>query len=98
MADLSLLYGSLTVSVIEAKGLKDTDGWGGGSSDPYVKVYLDNFSIVRTKTVMDNNNPYFGEGEAPLSSTHPSRRNCLCSVQVAGKWPLQPNRLQSARP
>ena len=70
MGDLPLLYGSLTVSIVKANGLKDADGWGGGESDPYVQVYLDRFSIARTRTVMDDQDPVFGEGTPLLVSIH----------------------------
>ena len=64
MATLPLLYGSLTVSVIKATGLKNTDNWLQGVSDPYTQVYLDDYSIARTKTIMDNLNPVWGASES----------------------------------
>ena len=62
MADLPVLFGSLTVSIISATGLKDSDGWGAGSSDPYVTVYLDGSKIARTKVKNEDQNPVFEEG------------------------------------
>ena len=63
MSHIPLLYGSLTVSVIKAEGLKDSDGWGGGSSDPYCQVLLDAVDVAQTKVCNENQNPEFDEGK-----------------------------------
>ena len=64
MADLTLLYGSLTVTITSATGLKNADL--GGKSDPYVRVLLDKNNLCRTHVKNDDLNPVFDEGKLPL--------------------------------
>jgi len=51
--------GKVIVTVIEAKDLKAVDG--GGTSDPYVKVYHGKKEVLKTKHISKNLNPQWNE-------------------------------------
>ena len=52
-------HGTLEVTVIEARHLKDQDIV--GKNDAFVEVYLDKDYKQRTKTIKNNNDPQWNE-------------------------------------
>lgn len=63
---IPLLYGTLVVTVVRAKGLKNTDTSilsKKNLSDPYVVVGLDSVKVCKTKVHDDNLNPEFNESK-----------------------------------
>jgi len=55
------MSGNLTVNVINATGLKDSDGMFGGSSDPYVYLQIKGMVVQKTSVIDDNLNPEWNE-------------------------------------
>lgn len=59
-----LLCGTLSVEIINAKGLKNKDvstPFKKNLSDPFCRVSLDAIKICKTKTIDDDLNPEFNE-------------------------------------
>jgi len=56
---MSHSHGTLTVTVVEARKLKDKDII--GKDDAYVELYLDKDYKQRTATVKDTNTPSWNE-------------------------------------
>ncbi|CAF2426095.1 unnamed protein product [Rotaria sp. Silwood2] len=52
-------HGSLHVTVVEARNLKDQDAL--GQNDAYIELYLDKDYKQRTKTIKDTNSPTWNE-------------------------------------
>ncbi|CAF2842037.1 unnamed protein product [Rotaria sp. Silwood2] len=52
-------HGSLQVTVVEARNLKDQDAL--GQNDAYIELYLDKDYKQRTKTIKDTNSPTWNE-------------------------------------
>jgi len=55
------MSGNLTVNVLNATGLKDSDGMFGGSSDPYVYLQIKGMDAQKTSVINDNLNPEWNE-------------------------------------
>lgn len=54
------MAGQLTVTIVEARNLKDEDTVG-GSNDAFVEVYVDRDYKQRTTTIQNSNNPQWNE-------------------------------------
>lgn len=54
------MAGQLSVTIVEARNLKDEDTVG-GSNDAYVEVYIDEDYKQRTATISNSNNPQWNE-------------------------------------
>jgi Ca2+-dependent lipid-binding protein len=54
------MAGHLSVTIVEAKQLRDEDIVG-GADDAYVEVYIDDDYKQRTATIQNSNNPQWNE-------------------------------------
>jgi Ca2+-dependent lipid-binding protein len=54
---MSHLHGTVTIKDISCQDLGNSDGFGGGKSDPYCYVTLDGKQVGRTKTVNNSLSP-----------------------------------------
>jgi Ca2+-dependent lipid-binding protein len=54
------MAGHLSVTVVEARSLKDEDTFG-GSNDAYVEVYIDDDYKQRTATISNSKTPEWNE-------------------------------------
>ena len=54
------MAGQLTVTIVEARNLKDQDTVG-GANDAYVEVYVDVDYKQRTTTIQNSNNPQWNQ-------------------------------------
>lgn len=78
------LGGKLTLTILEARNLPNTENFGAtsGVTDPYVVVTIDG-SVRRTRTIMNNLNPVWGANGQQLqfgvkaSVRGPARRKRL---------------------
>ncbi len=52
-------HGTLQVTVVEGRNLKDTDAF--GQNDAYIELYLDKDYKQRTSTIKDTNSPAWNE-------------------------------------
>jgi Ca2+-dependent lipid-binding protein len=54
------MAGQLTVTIVEAKNLRDEDT-ATGENDAYAEIYVDDDYKQRTATIQNNNNPQWNE-------------------------------------
>jgi len=52
-------HGTLQVTVVEGRNLKDTDAF--GQNDAYIELYLDKDYKQRTSIIKDTNSPAWNE-------------------------------------